>query len=108
MIKFPGTVPGRKPAPGYSPRGLAAHPAARWRVWRWRDGSEPAARFTSRAPARLQGDAGQVGRGWRVPERWAAGRWEESSGTVVLAGGEGAPVVVVKCGEVLQLGRGKR
>jgi hypothetical protein len=26
MIKFPGTVPARKPALGYSPRGLAARP----------------------------------------------------------------------------------
>jgi hypothetical protein len=34
------------------------------------------------------------------------GRWEESSGTAAFAGGEGAPVVMVKCDEVLQLGRG--
>jgi hypothetical protein len=34
------------------------------------------------------------------PSGRAAGRREESSGTVVLAGGEGAPVVVVECGEV--------
>jgi hypothetical protein len=40
--------------------------------------------------------------------RTRAARWrEESSETVVFAGGEGAPVVVVKCDEVLQLGRGK-
>jgi hypothetical protein len=38
----------------------------------------------------------------------SAGRREESSGTAAFAGREGAPVVVVECGEVLQLGRGKR
>jgi hypothetical protein len=34
-------------------------------------------------------------------------RREESSRTAALTGGEGAPVVVVGCDEVLQLGRGK-
>jgi hypothetical protein len=34
-------------------------------------------------------------------------RRDESSRTAALAGGEGAPVVVVRCDEVLQLGRGK-
>jgi hypothetical protein len=34
-------------------------------------------------------------------------RREESSGTAAFTGGEGAPVVVVECDEVLQLGRGK-
>jgi hypothetical protein len=34
-------------------------------------------------------------------------RREESFGTVAFVGGEGAPVVVVECDEVLQLGRGK-
>jgi hypothetical protein len=33
-------------------------------------------------------------------------RREESSGTAVFSGGEGAPMVVVECDEVLQLGRG--
>jgi hypothetical protein len=41
------------------------------------------------------------------PSGGAAGRREESSGTTAFAGGEGAPVVVVECDEVLQLGRGK-
>jgi hypothetical protein len=62
------------------------------------------ARFTPRAPSRLRGDAGQVGRGGAYPR---AGRQEESSGTAAFAGGEGAPVVVVKCDEVLQLRRVK-
>jgi hypothetical protein len=34
-------------------------------------------------------------------------RREESSGTAAFTGGEGAPVVVVECDEILQLGRGK-
>jgi hypothetical protein len=34
-------------------------------------------------------------------------RREESSGTAAFTGGEGAPVVVVECDEVLQLRRGK-
>jgi hypothetical protein len=34
-------------------------------------------------------------------------RREESSGTAAFAGGEGAPVVVVECDEVLQLERGE-
>jgi hypothetical protein len=37
----------------------------------------------------------------------AAGRREESSGTATFVDGEGAPVVVVECDEVLQLRRGK-
>jgi hypothetical protein len=51
---------------------------------------------------------GKSGGGGVYPSGRAAGRQEESSGTVALAGGEGAPVVVVECDEVLQLGRGKR
>jgi hypothetical protein len=34
-------------------------------------------------------------------------RREESSGTAAFAGGEGAPVVMVECDEILQLRRGK-
>jgi hypothetical protein len=65
------------------------------------------ARFTPRVPARLRGDAGQVGQGGVYPSGGAVGRREESSGMAVIAGGEGAPVDVVECDEVLQLGRGK-
>jgi hypothetical protein len=32
---------------------------------------------------------------------------QRNDGSIVLAGGEGAPVVVVRCDEVLQLERGK-
>jgi hypothetical protein len=35
-------------------------------------------------------------------------RREESFGTAAFTGGEGAPVVVVQCDEVLQLGRVRR
>jgi hypothetical protein len=47
------------------------------------------------------------GGGGAYPSGGASGRREESSGTAVLAGREGAPVVVFECDEVLQLGRGK-
>jgi hypothetical protein len=50
---------------------------------------------------------GKSGGGGMYPSGGAAGRWEESSGTAAFAGGEGAPVVVVECDEVLQLRRGK-
>jgi hypothetical protein len=45
--------------------------------------------------------------GGAYPSGRAAGRREESSETTAFTGGEGAPVVVVECDEVLQLGRGK-
>jgi hypothetical protein len=41
---------------------------------------------------RLRGDAGQGGRGWRVPERRGGGEAEEQLGTASFAGGEEAPV----------------
>jgi hypothetical protein len=44
------------------------------------------------------------GKSGRVARTRAVGRREESSGTAAFAGGEGAPVVVVECDEVLQLG----
>jgi hypothetical protein len=50
---------------------------------------------------------GKLSGGGTYPNGGAAGRWEESSVTVAFAGGEGAPVVLVKCDEVLQLERGK-
>jgi hypothetical protein len=50
---------------------------------------------------------GKSGGGGAYPSGGAVGRREESSGMAVFAGGEGAPVVVVECDEVLQLGRGK-
>jgi hypothetical protein len=50
---------------------------------------------------------GKSGGGGAYPSGGAAGRREESFGTAVFAGAEGAPVVMVKCDEVLQLGRGK-
>jgi hypothetical protein len=55
---------------------------------------------------RLRGDAGQVGHGWRVPERWDGGEAEEKlrGGGVRQRGG--APVVAGGGDEVLHLGRG--
>jgi hypothetical protein len=44
---------------------------------------------------------GKSGRGGVYPSGGASGRREESSGMVAFAGGEGAPVVVVECDEVL-------
>jgi hypothetical protein len=61
-------------------------------------------RFTPRAPARLRGKSGGGG---AYPSGGAALRREESSRTAAFANGEGAPVVVVECDEVLQLRRGK-
>jgi hypothetical protein len=59
----------------------------------------------------LEGVTGKVpGKGERAGAHRNGGsmvRQEESSGTAALAGGEGAPVVVVKCDEVLQLEKGK-
>jgi hypothetical protein len=51
---------------------------------------------------------GKSGGGGAYPSSGAARRREESSKTAAFAGGEGAPVVVVECDEVLQLGRSKR
>jgi hypothetical protein len=55
----------------------------------------------------LRGDAGQVGRGWRLPERPDDGEAEERcrGGGVHWRGG--SPVVVGGGEEVLQLGRGE-
>jgi hypothetical protein len=67
-------------------------------------------RCTPSAPATLQGDAGQGGRGWRVHERRGGGEVEEGLSTAAFTGGEGAPMGSdVGCG-VLQhrCGRGKR
>jgi hypothetical protein len=50
---------------------------------------------------------GKSGGGGAYPSGGAAVRREESSGTTAFTGGEGAPVVMVECDEVLQLGRGK-
>jgi hypothetical protein len=50
---------------------------------------------------------GKSAGGGAYPSGGAAGRREESSGMAAFTGGEGAPVVVVECDEVLQLGRGK-
>jgi hypothetical protein len=59
----------------------------------------------------LEGVTGKVsGKEERAGAHWNGGSTamrEESSGTAAFAGGEGAPVVVVECDEVLQLGRGK-
>jgi hypothetical protein len=65
------------------------------------------ARSTPRAPVRLWGDVGQVGQGWRVPERWDGGEAEEKlrGGGVHRRGG--APVVTGGGDEVLQLRRGE-
>jgi hypothetical protein len=52
----------------------------------------PAARCTPIAPVSLRGDAGQGGRGWRVPKRRGGGEAEEGPGTAAFAGGEGAPM----------------
>jgi hypothetical protein len=54
------------------------------------------ARSTPGAPARLRDDAGQVGRGWRVPEWRDDGEAEE-----------GAPVVAGGGDDILQIGRGE-
>jgi hypothetical protein len=51
--------------------------------------------------------SGKSGGGGAYPSGGAAGRREESSGTAAFASGEGAPVFVVECDEVLQLRRGK-
>jgi hypothetical protein len=56
---------------------------------------------------RLRGDAGQVGRGWRVPERRDGGGRRKSFGATAFVGGEGAPVVAGGGDEVLQLERGE-
>jgi hypothetical protein len=50
---------------------------------------------------------GKSGGGGVYSSGGATGRREESFGTAAFASGEGAPVVVVECDEVLQLGRGK-
>jgi hypothetical protein len=50
---------------------------------------------------------GKSGGGDAYPSSGAVGRQEESSETAAFTSGEGAPVVVVECDEVLQLGRGK-
>jgi hypothetical protein len=59
----------------------------------------------------LDGVTGKVpGKEERAVAHWNGGSTvmrEESFGTAAFAGGEGAPVVVVECDEVLQLGRGK-
>jgi hypothetical protein len=59
----------------------------------------------------LEGATGKVpGKEERVGVHRNGGstaRREESSGTAAFTNGEGAPVVVVECDEVLQLGRGK-
>jgi hypothetical protein len=60
-----------------------------------------------RAPVELRGDAEQVGRGWRLPERWDDGEAEERcrGGSVRQRGG--SPVVAGGGEEVLQLRRGE-
>jgi hypothetical protein len=50
---------------------------------------------------------GKSGGGGAYPSGGVAGRREESSGTAAFTNGEGASVVVVECGEVMQLGRGQ-
>jgi hypothetical protein len=50
---------------------------------------------------------GKSGGGGAYPSGGAARRREESSKTAAFAGGEGAPVDVVECDEVLQLERSK-
>jgi hypothetical protein len=64
-------------------------------------GGEVHPESTSEAPGRRR--ASRAG----VVRTRAAGRREESSGTVAFTSGEEAPVVVVECDEVLHLGRGK-
>jgi hypothetical protein len=58
----------------------------------------------------LRGDAGQGGRGWRIPERQGDGEPEEGLRTAAFAGGEGAPMGGDGGCGVLQhrCGRGKR
>jgi hypothetical protein len=50
---------------------------------------------------------GKSGGAGAYPSGGATGRREESFGTAAFTGGEGAPVVVVECDEVLQLGRAR-
>jgi hypothetical protein len=50
---------------------------------------------------------GKSGGGGAYPRGGSVGRREERSGTAAFTDGEGAPVVVVDCDEVLQIGRGK-
>jgi hypothetical protein len=70
-------------------------------VARWRQG----------VAGDLEGATGKVpGKEERAGAHWNGGstaRQEESSGTAAFTGGEEAPVVVVECDEVLQLGRVK-
>jgi hypothetical protein len=72
-------------------------PTARWRL----AGGEVHPESTSEALGRHRASRAGVAR------TRAAGRWEESSEMVAFTGGEGAPVVMVECEELLQLGRGK-
>jgi hypothetical protein len=91
-----------------------ARSARPWRGHRVRDDTvvylPTAARCTLRAPATLQDDAEQGGRGWHVPERRGDGEAEERLRTSVFTGGEGASMGGDGgCGVLQhQSGRGKR
>jgi hypothetical protein len=89
-------------APRRGHHAQTARGMAWWRA-RWRlSGGSTVARCCGRSRGGHREGAGQGGEGRGAPERR-----EESFGTVAFARGEGAPVVVVECDEVLQLGRGK-
>jgi hypothetical protein len=137
MVKFSWHSTGLKPARGYSPRGATAcharsaekptgprpdspaqrgkQPARSPRANRAQGGAvacSPAARRRQGVAGDLEGGTGKVpGKEERAGAHWNGGstaRREESSGTAAFTDGEGAPVVVVECDEVLQLGWGKR